>query len=220
MFRRLLCTGVAVAFLFTLPGCATTGATNEQQCRRMRGAAAGRGIGMAIGAVVVFGVVLVAAAGGGSPNFGGSGSSRRAEARQRRRAERIAACERAAGDSSAQQIAAANEPPPPPTVAQGPEAAMDIPLEPVEAGPPSFVELQQAIAPVLYAVRACAPMARGTLHLDARLDGATGRVVGVALGGPIAGQVSPQCAANAASRIQVRTFHGVVDVRWLVNFPQ
>jgi len=227
---RLLSAATLVVFLAALPGCATSGtsttpvssgASPRQECRRMRGAAAARGIAMAVGAVVVVGVVVVAvaASGGGNPNFGGSGSRARAERRQARRSARAAVCsDDGSGPTAVALAGPASSPPLPPPLPETPDV-VDVPDQ--YGGPEalSLLELQQAIAPHVEALRACAPGAEGTLFLDARIDGYSGRVTGIVLRGPLAGQVPTDCVSAVSANIETRRFAGVVDVRWQVGYP-
>ncbi|MCA9578266.1 MAG: hypothetical protein H6726_10695 [Sandaracinaceae bacterium] len=198
-------------------GCAHgASAAQRRECRQLRGRAVARVIGMTLGAVVVVGVVIAAAATSGStPNFGGGG--RRSRRSQARREARWAAC-RDTGPASPSDSTPSAAPvaAPSPTVVEFSDVA-DIPIVPVENGPPSVEELDAAIQPHADAVRLCHGPNAGTLFVDARLDGATGSVVGVLLHGPAAEGVAPSCVYHALDALRVHPFDGVVDVRWAID---
>ena len=97
-------------------------------------------------------------------------------------------------------------------------APEDIPIAPVEAGPPSVAELDDAIAVYAEIIRECAPASRGTLYVDARIQGATGAVSGVVLGGEGSHGVSAACVHQALATLRVDPFEGAVDVRWAIEF--
>jgi len=188
----------------------------------MRGAAAARGFGMAVGAILLVGVVVVAVAagGGGSNGLSGGGSGQRAERRRARRAQRAEVCADDGSGAVASGPPAPAEPPPPPPPSPGTPDVVDVPEE--YGGPDalSLVELQRAIAPHVPGLRACAPAADGTLFLDARIDGYSGRVTRIVLRGPLAAEVPTECVSAVSARIETRRFAGVVDVRWELRYPE
>jgi hypothetical protein len=217
---RLLVAIALTAHLLAATGCAAGSAHGEisspQECRRLRGKAAARGIGMAMGAVVVAGFVALIAAAGANPDFG-SGGSGRAARRQARRDARAAACSRHAPESAAiprdVEPASRTEP-----GHESPEI-LEVPASHGRAETLSAAELHRAITPHVQDIRACMPGAEGILLLDARIDGKSGRVSGIVLQGPLAGKRFADCVAAVVAHVQTRRFDGVVDVRWKVRSP-
>jgi hypothetical protein len=215
---RLLVAVVMTVQLLVATGCAAGSAHGEisspQECRRLRGKAAARGIGMAMGAVVVAGFVALIAAAGAKPDFG-SGGSGRARRRQVRRDARAAACSRRATESAAipRDVEHAFRTGP---GHESPEI-LEVPASGGGTVSLSAEELRRAIAPHVPEIRACMPGAEGILLLDARIDGRSGRVSGIVLQGPLAGKRVADCVAAVVAHVQTRTFEGVVDVRWRVR---
>ncbi len=89
--RSALSALLILSLAVTAPGClAGLSSQQREQCRQLRGRAAGRAVGGVLASVVVLGVLVIAAAAtGGSPNFGNIGRPAR---RRANREARLAAC--------------------------------------------------------------------------------------------------------------------------------
>lgn len=215
---RALALGLACSLVLSTTGCAgSLTAAQREQCRELRSRAAGRALAGVIGSVALLGVVVIASAAlGRTPNFGNVGRGGRSR-RASLRAQRLAACRAPEhpGDPGVVLVLDPEGPVP------GEYAPTDIPIAPVPGGPPSATELDEALEQHMERVLACAPRSHGMLYIDARIQGESGAISGLVLGGEGSYGVSVRCVTEALSALRVRPFEGVVDVRWGVEFaPQ
>ncbi len=212
--RSALSALLILSLAVTAPGClAGLSSQQREQCRQLRGRAAGRAVGGVLASVVVLGVLVIAAAAtGGSPNFGNIGRPAR---RRANREARLAACREPDPNSPSDPGFVVDLQPAVPVL--GADSPADVPLLPEPSGPPSVAELDEAIVQQYSDLLACGLQPERLLYLDARIKGHDGSVTGVVLGGEGSFGMSVSCVSNALSDMRFRPFDGVVDVRWAVQ---